>query len=70
MWVSMSGLRLEKIQSYRNFLIYAHLREIVHIFIDMSGRTLRSDGRDSSLQILNLIHDALLCYVSKIDMYV
>lgn len=38
----MSGFRLEKIQSYRNFLIYAHLREIVHIFIDMSGQTLRS----------------------------
>lgn len=38
----MSGLRLEKFQSHRTFLIYAHLREVVHIFIDMPGQSLRS----------------------------
>lgn len=38
----MSGLRLEEFQSHRTFLIYAHLREIVHIFIDMPGQSLRS----------------------------
>ena len=38
----MSGLTLEKFQRHRTFLIYAHLREIVHIFIDVPGQTLRS----------------------------
>ena len=50
----MSGLTLEKFQSHRTFLIYAHLREIVHIFIDVPGQTLRSIAIVAILYCLDL----------------